>query len=44
MTTPDQDIEEEQTEETESTEIKRIPPTAPKISRFGPVGGSKFGK
>ncbi|MFZ2255146.1 MAG: hypothetical protein WAW59_06275 [Patescibacteria group bacterium] len=43
MTTPDQDLQDEETTE-ESTEITRIPPTAPKVSRFGPPAGSKFGK
>ncbi len=43
MTTLDQEIEDEETTE-ESSEVKRIPPTAPKISKFGPPGGSKFGK
>lgn len=45
MTTLDQDLEdEEQTEETDSIEAKRIPPVAVKVSKFGPAGGSKFGK
>lgn len=43
MTTPDTDLEEEELAE-DTTEIKKIPPTAPKISKFGPAGGSKFGK
>ena len=43
MSTPDTDLEEEVQQE-ESLEVKRIPPTAPKISKFGPPGGSKFGK
>lgn len=44
MTTPETDLEEEQAEETDPTEAKRIPPVAAKASRFGPAGGSKFGK
>lgn len=43
MTTLDQEIEDEETTE-ESSEVKRIPPTAAKVSRFGPTAGSKFGK
>jgi hypothetical protein len=43
MTTLDQEIEDEETTE-ESSEVKRIPPTAAKVSRFGPAAGSKFGK
>lgn len=36
MTTPETDLEdEEQTPETDTAEIKRIPPTGPKVSRFG---------
>lgn len=44
MTTQDQDLEEEQIEEVDALEIKRIPPVVAKTSRFGPAGGSKFGK
>ena len=43
MTTTEPTLDDAELDES-AQEVTRIPPTAAKVSRFGPPAGSKFGK